>query len=157
MLVAPSYRLVTEQAFPAAPDDALALLAHLQQALPTWGGRSRQLLLAGHSAGGHIAALTALRRNAWARFGLAPDLVDLLQQHGQQLDPNLVKLAEAWQTAATKLGLLAEALGTPECLSVHCGSIAAVCGRLTRPYLLPVVQARKAQSPARRMCCASWD
>lgn len=75
VLVAPSYRLVTEQAFPAAPDDALALLAHLQQALPTWGGRARQLLLAGHSAGGHIAALTALRRNAWARFGLAPDLV----------------------------------------------------------------------------------
>jgi len=75
VLVAPSYRLVTEQPFPAAPDDALALLAHLQQTLPAWGGRPRQLLLAGHSAGGHIAALTALRRDAWARFGLAPDLV----------------------------------------------------------------------------------
>jgi len=75
VLVAPSYRLVTEQPFPAAPDDALALLAHLQNTLPTWGGAPRRLLLAGHSAGGHIAALTALRRNAWARWGLAPDLI----------------------------------------------------------------------------------
>lgn len=75
VLVAPSYRLVTEQPFPAAPDDALALLAHLQQALPRWGGRPRGWLLSGHSAGGHMAALTALRRNAWARAGLAPDQV----------------------------------------------------------------------------------
>ncbi len=75
VLVAPSYRLVTAQPFPAAPDDALALLAHLQQALPSWGGSPRRLLLAGHSAGGHIAALSALRRGAWARHGLAPDLV----------------------------------------------------------------------------------
>ncbi len=75
VLVAPSYRLVTEQAFPASVDDAVALLAHLQQALPTWGGSPRRLLLSGHSAGGHLAALTALRRNAWTRFGLADDLV----------------------------------------------------------------------------------
>ena len=75
VLVAPSYRLVTEHPFPAAPDDALALLAHLQQALPSWGGAPRGLLLSGHSAGGHIAALTALRRAHWTRRGLAPDLV----------------------------------------------------------------------------------
>lgn len=75
VLVAPSYRLVTEHPFPAPPDDALALLAHLQQALPRWGGAPRRLLLSGHSAGGHIAALTALRRNAWARAGLADDLL----------------------------------------------------------------------------------
>lgn len=75
VLVAPSYRLVTEHPFPAAPDDALALLAHLQHALPGWGGEPRGLLLSGHSAGGHLAALTALRRTHWPRFGLAPDLV----------------------------------------------------------------------------------
>ena len=75
VMVAPSYRLVTECPFPAAPDDALALLAHLQHTLPTWGGAARGLLLAGHSAGGHLAALTALRRSEWARHGLAPDLV----------------------------------------------------------------------------------
>ena len=75
VLVAPSYRLVTECPFPAAPDDALALLAHLQHTLPTWGGAPRGLLLAGHSAGGHLAALTALRHTLWPRWGIAPDLV----------------------------------------------------------------------------------
>jgi arylformamidase len=75
VMVAPSYRLVTECPFPAAPDDALALLAHLQHTLPTWGGAARGLLLAGHSAGGHLAALTALRHTLWPRWGIAPDLV----------------------------------------------------------------------------------
>jgi hypothetical protein len=34
---------------------------------------------------------------------LAPDLVSLLQHHGQPLDPNLVRLAEAWTEAERQL------------------------------------------------------
>jgi hypothetical protein len=34
---------------------------------------------------------------------LAPDLVSLLQAHGQPLDPNLVRLAEAWKEAEAQI------------------------------------------------------
>ena len=34
---------------------------------------------------------------------LAPSVVALLQQHGQAMDPNLVRLAEAYEVAAAKL------------------------------------------------------
>ena len=33
------------------------LLAHLPQVLPAWGGSPARVLLAGHSAGGHLAAM----------------------------------------------------------------------------------------------------
>ena len=61
VLVAPSYRLAPEHPLPAGYHDALALLAWLQREAPAWGGAPDRLLLAGHSAGGHLAALAALR------------------------------------------------------------------------------------------------
>ena len=64
VLITPSYRLVTEARFPAAFDDAVAALAHVRQNLPALGGAADRIYLAGHSAGGHLAALVALRANA---------------------------------------------------------------------------------------------
>jgi arylformamidase len=60
-LVAPSYRLVHEARLPAALDDCEAALALVQQQAARWGVAAQRLLLAGHSAGGHLAAMTALR------------------------------------------------------------------------------------------------
>jgi arylformamidase len=62
VLVSPSYRLVPAHKFPAAFDDSLRMLAHVHQSVLMWGGAPNRLLLAGHSAGGHLAALVALRR-----------------------------------------------------------------------------------------------
>ncbi|PRW59081.1 DEAD-box ATP-dependent RNA helicase 20-like [Chlorella sorokiniana] len=42
---------------------------------------------------------------------LAPPVVELLEAHGQAVDPNLVKLADAFRIAAEKLGLVAGATG----------------------------------------------
>jgi arylformamidase len=61
ILVSPSYRLVGEAKFPAALDDARAALDFVAQNATQWGGSARRIILAGHSAGGHIAAYTALR------------------------------------------------------------------------------------------------
>ena len=63
VLVTPSYRLVIEAKFPAAYDDAVATLAHVRKTLPVLGGAAGRIYLAGHSAGGHLAALVALRAN----------------------------------------------------------------------------------------------
>ncbi len=75
VLVAPSYRLAPAFALPAAVDDALLLLADLQQRLPQWGGAPGKVYLSGHSAGGHLAALTALRVAARTRAGVPDDMI----------------------------------------------------------------------------------
>lgn len=75
VLVTPSYRLAPTHPLPAALDDALALLARLQSELPTWGGSPRRVYLAGHSAGGHVAAMTALRYQAWRTHGVPDEMI----------------------------------------------------------------------------------
>lgn len=75
LLVTPSYRLAPAHPLPHALDDAGMLLAQLQQTLPVWGGSPNRVFLAGHSAGGHIAAMMALRRSAWHTHGLADDMI----------------------------------------------------------------------------------
>lgn len=59
-LVLPGYRLAPEHRMPAAFDDCLRLLRSLA-ASPSFSGDMRNVYLGGHSAGGHLAALTALR------------------------------------------------------------------------------------------------
>jgi acetyl esterase/lipase len=61
VLVAPSYRLAPAHPLPAAFDDSLALLAHLEKHVARYGGAADRLYLSGHSSGGHLAALAALR------------------------------------------------------------------------------------------------
>ena len=60
-LVAPSYRLVHEARLPAALDDCAAALALIAREAEAWGLARDKVLLSGHSAGGHLAAMTALR------------------------------------------------------------------------------------------------
>lgn len=67
ILVAPSYRLAPEHPLPAVVDDALDLLASVRQRAAEWGGAPDRLVLTGHSAGGHLAALVALSAAARRR------------------------------------------------------------------------------------------
>jgi acetyl esterase/lipase len=71
VLVTPGYRLAPVAPLPAAFDDGVTLLARLTELLPTWAGPARRLVLAGHSAGGHLAALLALRAEDLAHAGVA--------------------------------------------------------------------------------------
>ena len=75
VLVAPSYRLTPEHPLPNACEDALSLLRDLSRRLPEWGGAPDRVYLSGHSAGGHLAALTALRGAERARAGVPDNLV----------------------------------------------------------------------------------
>jgi acetyl esterase/lipase len=69
VLVAPSYRLAPGHPLPAAFEDSLSLLAHVEAKVARWGGDASRLYLAGHSAGGHLAALAALRSADRLRAG----------------------------------------------------------------------------------------
>ncbi len=75
VMVAPSYRLTPEWPMPCAHDDSMTMLADLQSRLPTWGGAPDHVYLAGHSAGGHLAALAAVRVADRAAAGLYPDMI----------------------------------------------------------------------------------
>lgn len=72
VLVAPTYRLAPAHRLPAAFDDSTLLLATVQQDIARWGGDPARLYLAGHSAGGGIAAMTAMRQSALTAAGVAP-------------------------------------------------------------------------------------
>lgn len=64
ILIAPSYRLVTTHKLPAAYEDALACLTQVHARALEFGGDAQRILLSGHSAGGHLASLVALRRQS---------------------------------------------------------------------------------------------
>lgn len=75
VLVAPSYRLAPAHRVPAAADDCLALLRVLGEHIGALGGDAGRLYLSGHSAGGHLAALTTLRRDRWPAHGLGDNAI----------------------------------------------------------------------------------
>ncbi|MCC5862067.1 MAG: alpha/beta hydrolase [Gammaproteobacteria bacterium] len=58
--VVPDYRVYPEVRFPGFVEDGAAVLAWVEQHIEAFGGDPDQVLVMGHSAGAHIAALLAL-------------------------------------------------------------------------------------------------
>jgi acetyl esterase/lipase len=58
--VIPDYRLYPDIKFPAFLEDGAAAVAWVQQHIADYGGNPRNILVMGHSAGAHIAAMLAL-------------------------------------------------------------------------------------------------
>ena len=75
IFVALSYRHAPAVKFPAQLDDTIDGLKWVHRNIVRWGGDARRIFLSGHSAGGHLAALATLRRDALAARGLPPDPV----------------------------------------------------------------------------------
>lgn len=71
--VIPDYRLYPDVRFPAFVDDAARAYAWISATLARSGGKGRPIVLVGHSAGAHIAALLALDARRLADAGVGVD------------------------------------------------------------------------------------
>ena len=71
-VVTVNYRLATQAPFPAARDDVALAIAHLRANGATMGLNVGRLIVAGHSAGGSLAAMIGTNPGAPTQFGSVP-------------------------------------------------------------------------------------
>lgn len=65
ILVAITYRLAPEHRLRTIIDDCIEAVAAVRARVAEFGGDARRLYTSGHSAGGHLAAMVALRNDLW--------------------------------------------------------------------------------------------
>ena len=104
VVVSVDYRLAPENKFPAAPDDCLAATRWVAAHAAEFGGDAARLAVAGDSAGGTMAAVTALRaRDEGGPAIKAQLLLYPVTDHYSVQRPS-------WQERATGYGLTREAM-----------------------------------------------
>jgi acetyl esterase/lipase len=88
--VVPDYRLYPEAKFPVFLDDAAAAVAWVQTHAAQFGGDPHRIVLMGHSAGAHMAAMLALNSTYLRRAGVdTHNVVGLIGLSGPyELAPN---------------------------------------------------------------------
>lgn len=101
--VIPDYRLYPQVRFPLFLDDGAQAVAWVQQHAAEYGGDPRRVILMGHSAGAHMAAMLALNRHYLDAAGADPQriiaLVGLSGPYG--LTPNTPKLHDIFRAPFT--------------------------------------------------------
>jgi arylformamidase len=73
--VSPGYRLAPQHVFPAALDDCAQAIEWVVRNIARHGGDPHRIFIGGHSAGGHYAALLAVRDDWTRAHGLAGNVV----------------------------------------------------------------------------------
>ena len=73
--VLPDYRLYPQVTFPAFDEDGARAVAWVEQHIQEFGGDPHELVLMGHSAGGHTAAFLAFNHEFLRKYGADPDSI----------------------------------------------------------------------------------
>jgi acetyl esterase/lipase len=74
--ILPNYGLMPRTRFPDFVDDAARAVAHARARVAEWGGDPTRVVLMGHSAGAHIAALVAYDPRYLATAGVTPAILN---------------------------------------------------------------------------------
>jgi arylformamidase len=75
LFVSADHRLAPEARFPAQPEDCAAAVAWTYRHIAEYGGDASRIFVAGHSSGGHLASLIAVRPNFLAGLGMPSDAI----------------------------------------------------------------------------------
>ncbi len=75
IFISVGYRLVPRAHFPDQPDDCWDALKWVHDNIERYGGNPNRLFIGGHSSGGHLAALLALRPDVAVKRGLPADVI----------------------------------------------------------------------------------
>jgi acetyl esterase/lipase len=88
--ILPNYRVYPEVRFPAFLDDAARAVLWVQQHAADYGGDAHRIVLMGHSAGAHMAAMLAVNHSYLQRVGAnTHDIIALIGLSGPyDLKPN---------------------------------------------------------------------
>lgn len=71
VFVSVAYRLAPDHRYPAQLEDTLSAIAWVQRNVGDYGGDPNAIVVGGHSAGGHLASLAALRRDLHGGYGIS--------------------------------------------------------------------------------------
>ena len=75
LLVSVGYRLAPGAKYPQQVDDCRAALRWVFDRIAGYGGDPSRIFIGGHSAGGHLAAMVALKRECLSSLGLPQDVI----------------------------------------------------------------------------------
>lgn len=76
--VLPNYRLVPDHRYPAQIEDVAKAVKWTQENINLYGGNNKKIILSGHSAGGHLAALIGYADVWQEKFGIDSSRIDSL-------------------------------------------------------------------------------
>jgi arylformamidase len=75
LMVCPNHRLAPDARYPKPLDDVITALSWVYRNIGAYGGDTDRISIGGHSSGGHLAALAAVRPDLLAASGLPADLI----------------------------------------------------------------------------------
>lgn len=92
IFVSVSYRLSPETKHPGPMEDCAAALGWVVKNIAKFGGNPQRIIVGGHSAGGHLYALVAMREELLARYGVPSDAIVACAPLSAQMDLQFAEL-----------------------------------------------------------------
>ena len=130
VFISVAYRLAPDHRYPAQLDDTLSALAWIQRNIREYGGDPNAIAVGGHSAGGHLASLAALRTDLHAGHGIPLDAIKACLPVSSTFDFRFEKVAPG----SGEENILTRFLATPE--QAYEASPIAYAATSTVPFLI---------------------